>query len=190
MFDRRIKSRTVFNILSLFLILFSLFSCSKDDNREIPVTERELPDMILINADYTFGQPDKKPLLLHADSITIYPVGQRMEIQKVSFTQKSSNENSDLIELSGKCDYAVSTDNVNIQMTGNVNLYKYTDDVEITCEELIWDDNNQEIKADGNVTVKYKNGTSITGTGFKALLNENVYEFKTIYEGKYTGEEE
>ena len=60
----------------------------------------------------------------------------------------------------------------------------------LSISALIWDDNNQEIKADGNVTVKYKNGTSITGTGFKALLNENVYEFKTIYEGKYTGEEE
>ncbi len=176
----------------LFVILATLIfsSCSKIDKNNIPVTEKEFPDIIMDQADYTFGQPNKKPLLLHAQNIVMYTTQKRMEITDVAFKQKSNFQNEmDDIELIGSCDYAISRDNVTITMSGNVYIYKYSDNVEIFSDNLIWDDDNQEIRATGKVTVNYKNGTSITGTGFKALLDENVYEFLSIERGNFNNEE-
>lgn len=140
-----------------------------------------MPDLILREATYTFGQPDRNPLTLNAEEISIWQ-DTRTAMKKVVFNQND--------ELTGTCDEATSSDNKRVNLKGNVKLSKVTDNVKIECDSLNWDDDTQTISSDGLVSLVYKDGTEITAEGFSALLEENKYEFKKIVEGRYTADEE
>ena len=161
-------------------------SCRKASD-EIPVTEKELPDMILENARYTFGQPGRKPVIMQADKITVMKENLKTELENVTFSQMS--EDGDYIEMSGSCDKAVSINNRHATLTGNVKLHKITDQIEIECNELDWDDEHGILKSPGWVRVQYQNGTDMTAKGFTAKLNENVYTFEKLENGIYRSDE-
>lgn len=140
--------------------------------------------MIMHKATYIFGEKDKRPLIMDADTITVYSgkMG-RTILEKAFFVQEDEG-------LKGQCDSAeVNKDNTIAQLQGNVKLSKSTDDFEIECELLTWDDEEQTISSDGEVLVKYGNGTQLQAIGFLAKLNDNVYEFGQIVEGRYTDED-
>ncbi len=105
----------------------------------------------------------------------------RTELENINFYQDD--------EMTGSCDTAVVTDNNNnAQLTGNIKLYKKTDNFTIMCDSLTWDNKNQIISTQGIVDVKYEDGTTIKAKGFTAQLDDNIYEFNQIMEGSYESE--
>lgn len=155
---------------------------------EIPEAERDLPDMIMKQAVYTFGKPDRKPLILEAEEISIWQKDTKTVIKNISFHQ--NKKNSEEVELTGSCESGLSLNNSKVTLKGNVKLYKNTDNVKIECDELDWDDESQTIRTEGIVYMTYQDGTELKARGFKALLDENVYEFEEIISGRYTPDEQ
>lgn len=143
----------------------------------------DYPDMVLTGANYTFKQEDNDPLVLNADKITIWD-GNRTNLEGVKFSQKKDGET----ELWGTCDTAQAEDNSKIMLSGNVQLFKKTDNISIVCSDLEWDDDVRRLHSDGVVAINYQDGTSITGKGFNAQLDSNEYSFERIIEGHYTDE--
>ncbi len=170
---------------SVFLILFAV-SCSRA-GFEKAVTDEDLPDMILTDASYTLGKPDRTPLRMQAGKIIIYNERNRTVLETPVFTQNAKD--SDEVELEGSCLRAESFDNEKVTLEGNVRIVKKSDNVVIECDNLIWDDKTSSLSTDGIVSLSYKDGTKMTARGFKALLDSNTYEFDVILEGRYSDEQ-
>ena len=174
--------------LSVFLFVFLLFSCSSEETQlSTPKLTEEVPDMILYNALYTLGKPDRSPLTMRSELITIYEDEALTTLQEPSFTQK--NFNTGEIEIEGSCGYAESRNDQNVTLSKGVKLTKKSDNVTIECNELIWDDQNRSLYTDSTVHLTYEDGSEITVNGFTAYLDDNIYEFKKIIEGRFVFED-
>ncbi len=183
------NKKTVRAVMCVFFSLFLMLcaaSCSRA-GLEKAVTDGELPDMIMTDASYTLGKPDRTPLRMQAGTITIYSERNRTVLETPVFTQKAKD--SDEIELEGSCDRAESFDNERVTLEGNVKVLKKSDNVTIECDNLIWDDKTSSLTTDGLVSLSYKDGTKMTARGFKALLDSNTYEFDVILEGRFSDEQ-
>lgn len=172
-----------FVILGL-LILVCFVSCKKPTITRTGAYDIELPDMVMHQATYLFGEMDKKPLVMNAETITVYSGRNgRTLLEKTSFIQEDEG-------LEGSCDNAsVNSSNTIATLEGNVKLKKKTDDFEIECDILIWNDEEQTITSDSEVMVKYGDGTELQAIGFLAKLDDNIYEFGKIIEGRFTDED-
>jgi len=172
-------------VAALLLLTFS--SCSKADV-PAPAYEGDLPDMIMTNASYTLGKPDRTPLTMNARQITVYNGNSRTILENPSFSQKAKD--SDMIELRGSCDYAQSTDNSSVSLSGNIRIFKNTDNVTIECDTLLWDDEQRMMSTPGIVRLSYPDGTYITARGLTASLDSNLYEFEEIIQGRFEIDQE
>ncbi len=137
----------------------------------------------MTQATYSFGEKGRTPVVMKAEKITIFSKKtDRTELEKITFNQDD--------EMTGSCDSAVVTEKNNrAELSGNIRLYKKTDNYIIMCENLVWDNKSQIISTEGIVDVEYEDGTKIKAKGFTAQLNENIYEFGEIVEGSYESEE-
>jgi len=181
--------------ISVFLIvcfsIICLTSCSRKVSTSIPIGEDELPDMIMHEATYVFGDAGRRPLIMDADVITVYSgKNGRTLLENLTFVQEEeSEEGVSHVEMEGSCDSAyINSDNSVAKMTGNVRLTKKTDNFTIECDSLEWDDDKQIINTESNVYVKYEDGTELKAIGFSAQLEDNIYEFGQIIEGRYKDE--
>lgn len=181
----------LFCLLLVLVTLFSFVSCKKIQRNEIPSGEQELPDMILNNATYIFGEKARRPLVMEAQTITIFTGSNgRTLLEKATFVQEEKDTNGQTYtELEGRCDSAsINEKNTIAKLEGNVRLVKKSDNFEIQCERLEWNDESQIISTDSDVRVVYGDGTELKAIGFSAQLNDNIYEFGEIIEGRYVNE--
>lgn len=184
------KKRNIVLILVLFLVLTWLVSCKKNQGY-IPLGEQELPDMVMHNATYTFGEKNRRPLTMKAQTITIFSgENGRTILENTTFTQEETGTDGEkYTELSGTCDKAtVNSANSEAKLSGNVRLEKKSDKFVIFCDNLSWNDDNQVISTDSEVYVSYDDGTTLKAVGFSAMLDDNSYEFGRIIEGRFTSE--
>jgi len=176
------------------LILFSFFTligCKRTISGQIPEGEQELPDMIMHEATYIFGEKNIRPLVMKAETITIFSGDDgRTILKNASFIQEEKDDEGKLYtEMYGSCEDAlINSDNTIAKMSGNVKLVKKTDNFSIECHDLEWNDKKQTIKTDSEVKVVYEDGTELKAIGFSAQLDDNIYEFGKIIEGRYSDE--
>ncbi len=159
------------------LCLASLVSCKKVSG-SIPIGEQELPDMVLNDARYILGQEGEDALVMKAGTITIYKTERGTTLEKVSFSRGNS--------LSGSCRKAViASDNKHATLSGDVTIHQSDDnnDTTIIAQEIVWDDEENSVLCEGEVTVIYGDGTTIRAEHFYAAFDENLYEFGRIIEG-------
>ena len=105
------------------------------------------------------------------------------QIDDLSFI--SYDENGETA-VEGRADRAlVDTDTKRMELEGDVVIHAASGDMMITSDALVFDSENDEITADGNVSVSSEDG-SFRGTGFRGDLREEAYAFATIDEGVFT----
>lgn len=168
-----------------------MVSCGRKTSVSIPVGEDELPDMIMHEATYVFGDAGRRPLIMGAELITVYSGDNgRTLLENLTFTQEDTDEDGETyVEMEGSCDSAyINSENSIAKMSGNVRLTKKTDNFTIECESLEWDDDKQIINTESFVHVVYEDGTELKAIGFSAQLDDNIYEFGRIIEGRYKDE--
>lgn len=172
--------KTLFATLFLIGLLLTTSSCRKAETQVIKA-EGVLPDMVLEKATYVFGRPDNSPLIISADRITVYNSSSEVSFEGLSFSQEDG-------KLSGTCDSGKSFDEKRIYLTGSVEILNSEKDVRISASEVIWDDTDKSITSDGVVSVVFEGKNTITAEGFSANINENIYEFERITEGRFDSE--
>lgn len=168
--------------ITCLILVFSLASCVKSAQTDNRANTENLPDMVMTNATYIFGEKGRSPVVMNAKKITIYNrETDKTELENINFHQED--------EMTGSCERAVVTDNNNnARLSGNISLYKKTDNFTIMCDSLTWDNRKQVISTEGIVDVEYQDGTIIRAKGFTAKLDDNIYEFKEIIKGSYDSE--
>lgn len=174
------RRKALLAILILLGILLTASSCRKADDIQIR-SEGILPDMVMEKATYVFGRPDNTPLIITADRITVYSSSSEVFFENLSFTQENG-------KLSGSCDSGSSLDEEKIILSGSVEIYNSEDDIKISAEEVLWDDESKIVTSEGVVKVVFEGKNSIVAKGFSANMDENLYEFDIITEGRLDGE--
>lgn len=168
---------------ALLLILISLLiSCtfsSKEENE--PREKTAYPDLVLENAEYLLGQSNERPIVVRGERITFYSKDNRAELERFSFSQEDEEGN---IILQGSADEGlINTKSKTMDLKGNVFLEKPGEGMEIHAENLFFDSESEEAKADGKVVVKSKDG-EFSGTDFYGDLRNMVYSFSEMEDGK------
>ncbi|MBO8435951.1 MAG: LPS export ABC transporter periplasmic protein LptC [Spirochaetes bacterium] len=169
-------------LLLIALSLLLITSCSFRSGDEESHEKAVLPDIILENADYTLGQRDENPIYINSTRMTFFSHDHKAIVENISFT--SYNDDGS-IAVEGSAGHGeIDTDSRTMNLSGGVSLKASSGDMMIEAESLIFDSENGEIEADGNVRVSSEDGV-FAGTGFRGDLLEEVYAFRTITEGVF-----
>jgi len=169
--------------LLLIIILFTSLSCRSKEIAEenIDIGEIEHPDIIFEDVNYTIGEEGIFPIYIEAKSIKIYQEKKLTVLEEISFIQKDENEN---IVMTGSCDEAkIENETYNANLNGKVILNRPIDELTIKSENLDFDYQNQVIKTDKDVILKYNEGNEIDGTGLTCDFLNSIYEFDRINKG-------
>ena len=167
--------RLAFVTTIIILACLMLASCTAGKTTATEIGE--LPDMIMENARYTIASGSETPLVIDAARITIYSGNNaRTLLEELKFTGEPS--------ISGHCNSASVTDGETVvTLSGNVLFSSTEDEMEISCDGLTWNRNTGTLVTDGEVSVKYGDGTTIRAIGLTATPDKDVYEFAEILEG-------
>lgn len=162
----------------LSVVLFFPVSCSKATTESTPLGEQELADMILEEAQYTLGRPNEAALIMKADKIEIYKSEKGTTLENVQFWQDTEDG------FTGSCESAkIDEDNNHAQLSGNVEINRESDGLQIYAESIEWDNEEMTLQTTKTVKVIYGDGTEIEAQGFYAELDENLFEFGNIIRG-------
>ena len=111
-------------------------------------------------------------------------VEQRLREGKKLVLRKAEYDEEGNIILQGSADEGlINTKSKTMDLKGNVFLEKPGEGMEIHAENLFFDSESEEAKADGKVVVKSKDG-EFSGTDFYGDLRNMVYSFSEMEDGK------
>lgn len=176
---------TIGLVAATTLLFATLTSCSRNPDgdvvggtEEIPIGERELPDMVLSEAKYTMGRPGESALVLQARTMTVYKDSKGTVLEDVVFRQEGEGG------LEGSCESAtIDEKGEKATLSGNVRIKSANEDLTIEAQDVEWDNGAMTIKADGEVSIEYGDGTKVLAEGFSAVLDEDDFEFGRIIRG-------
>ena len=169
-------------ILLAAAMILILSSCSFRSGDEEEHEKAVLPDIILEGATYTLGQSGERPVYIESSRMTLYSKDNRAVVENISFISYDEDGNPSLEGSAGHGD--IDTETKKMNLSGDVTLRAADGDMMIEAENLIFDSENEEIEADGEVRVSSEDGT-FAGTGFRGDLREEAYSFRTITEGVF-----
>ncbi len=167
----------------VIILLIALFtSCSFVSEDEGEHEKAELPDIILENSTYTLGQSGERPVYIESTRMTLYSKDNLAVVEDISFISYDEEGNPSVEGSAGHAE--IDTDSKKMKLSGSVRLRATDGDMMIEAESLTFDSENDEIEADGDVSVSSEDG-SFRGTGFRGDLREEMYSFQTIEEGVF-----
>ncbi len=167
-------------LIYLAAIILLLSSCSFRSGEEEEHEKAVLPDIILENSTYTLGQSGERPIYIESSRMTLYSYDNQAIVENISFISYDEDGNPSIEGSAGHGE--IETDTKRMKLTGSVRLRASDGDMMIEADNLMFDSENEEVQADGNVRVSSEDGT-FSGTGFKGDLREETYSFETIQEG-------
>ena len=169
-------------IISLLLAMLLLASCSFRSGDDEVHEKAYLPDIILENAKYTLGQGGERPVYIESSRMTFYSHDHKAVVEDISFI--SYDEDGEP-SVEGSADHGeIDTETKRMDLSGNVRLRASDGGMMIEADSLMFDSENEEIEADGDVHVSSDDGM-FAGTGFRGDLREEAYAFRTITEGVF-----
>lgn len=164
-------------LLAIILLLPSCSFISEDDGMHEKAIH---PDIIMENSTYTLGQSGQNPVYINSSRITLYSKDDLAIVENMSFRSYDDEGN---IAIEGEAGHGeINTATKVLKLSEGVSLKASNGDMMIEADNLIFDSENEEIQADGNVRVSSEDGV-FTGTGFKGDLREEAYSFAAITEG-------
>ncbi len=164
------------------LIPFLLVSCIFNEEDGTPRAEKLAhPDIVLEKAEYMLAQGNGNPIMLSGERIVFYSSDHRAELESFSFYQTGDDGE---IRIEGQADRGtVNTENETIRLEGNVMLKEISENLEIHADQAFIDSRNQEITAQGPVSVR-SGGGNFRGTGFSGDMKTKRYSFSSIEQGE------
>ncbi|MDC7237502.1 MAG: LPS export ABC transporter periplasmic protein LptC [Sphaerochaetaceae bacterium] len=167
-------------VLSIFIILLS--SCSFLDEDEESKAAIEHPDIILEDVDYIISRDINGTINLVSNKIEIYNKRNLTIAENASF---SVIDKEGKIQVEGSCDnIEIDNETYNTILSGNVKFSIIDPILNITCDNLSWDNDNRVISTtDKTVTVDSDIGLLI-GSGLSLNLDTRYFEFKELIKGE------
>lgn len=162
------------------LLIILLCSCSFVEEEDGEHAKADLPDIVLEDTSYTLGQNGENPVYIASERMELWSSDNRAETGRITFYQLDDDGD---IALRGRADRAeIDTDTKVLMLSGNVLFLSSDGNMRIEADDLVFDSGNEELTAEGTVSVSSEDGT-FTGEGFSADLVSSTYTFKSITKG-------
>jgi LPS export ABC transporter protein LptC len=162
---------------SLFSFFFFLFSCTFDYGEQ-ESTERELPDLIMVNVEYVRVRSADPQARFSAERAERYEKQGIMKIQNFSFEQYG--EHGEEVNACGTAVFAtVDIDSGDIYMEDGVRIEVESEDIIIETTQLEWLDESRILSTgeDVEVHILRENGTHFSGIGLHVDVRRREWEF-------------
>ena len=173
----------------LFLILL-LASCSFDYGSQ-DEGDKSQPDIVMENVDYVRVRSADPQARLQAERAERYEERRIMELRNISFEQFGDHGNE--VNASGRAGSAsFEIDSGDIRMDDGVRIEVESEDIILETKQLDWKDNARILSGGSEelVNVFQENGTTFTGTGFRADARRRTWEFSGSVNGTYIQDDE
>ncbi len=167
-----VRSAAVLALLHLLIL-----SCSFDYQQVESAGETDRPDYILDRTTYTVARSYSDTIAFTAEQVRFYEKTSSVTLEGVNFSQSSAS--GELLTRGSSDSCQIDTDTNDTRLIGNIQIVSETEQTIVIAQELFWrHDQDLLTSPDGlPVTVQYSDGSSLSGTGFRADLSLRSIEF-------------
>jgi len=183
------KINPVHGILCILFFLITL-SCSFDYG-ESDSSERELPDLVMVNVEYIRVRSADPIARVQAERVERYEKQGVMKLENFIFEQYG-DKGHEINTQGGAGNASVDVNSGDIVMTNGVRLEVESEDIIIQTNQLEWKDETHILSTgeEDDVDIYRENGTYFTGTGLTANARTRSFEFLGGVGGTYIQEED
>jgi len=181
--------RPMYGAVCILIFLITL-SCTFDYG-ETESSERELPDLIMINVEYIRVRSSDPIARVYAERAERYEKKGVMKLENFTFEQYGEKGHEvNTVGSAGKA--SVDINSGDIQMTNGVRLEVESEDIIIETNQLDWKDETRTLSTgtEDEVNIYRENGTHFTGIGLTADTRRRTFEFLSDVSGSYIQEED
>ena len=183
------KIHPVHGIICILFFLITL-SCTFDYG-ELEPSERELPDLVMVNVEYIRVRSADPIAKVQAERAERYEKQGVMKLENFTFEQYG-DKGHEVNTQGGAGNASVDINSGDITMTNGVRLEVESEDIVIETSQLDWKDETHILStgAEDEVDIYRENGTHFTGTGLTANARSRSFEFSGGVGGSYIQEDD
>ncbi|WP_461246675.1 LPS export ABC transporter periplasmic protein LptC [Treponema sp. R6D11] len=183
------KINPVHGTLCILFFLITL-SCTFDYG-ELEPTERELPDLVMLNVEYIRVRSADPIAKVQAERAERYEKQGVMKLENFTFEQYG-DKGHEVNTQGGAGNASVDINSGDITMMNGVRLEVESEDIIIETNQLEWKDETHILSTgeEDEVDVYRENGTHFTGTGLTANARSRSFEFSGDVGGSYVQEDD
>jgi LPS export ABC transporter protein LptC len=183
------KINPVHGIICILFFLITL-SCTFDYG-ETDSSERELPDLVMINVEYIRVKSADPIARVQAERAERYEKQGVMKLENFTFEQYG-DRGHEVNTQGGAGNASVDINSGDITMTNGVRLEVESEDIVIKTNQLEWKDETHILSTgdEDEVDIYRENGTHFTGTGLTANARTRSFEFLNGVGGTFIQEED
>jgi len=183
------KINPVHGIICILFFLVTL-SCTFDYGESEP-SERELPDLIMVNVEYIRVRSADPIARVQAERAERYEKQGVMKLENFTFEQYG-DKGHEVNTQGGAGNASVDINSGDITMTNGVRLEVESEDIVIETNQLDWKDETHILSTgeEDEVDIYRENGTHFVGTGLTANARSRFFEFLGGVGGSYIQEDD
>jgi len=183
------KINPVHGILCILFFLITL-SCTFDYG-ELEPSERELPDLVMVNVEYIRVRSADPIARVQAERAERYEKQGVMKLENFTFEQYGDKGN-EVNTQGGAGNASVDINSGDITMTNGVRIEVESEDIVIETSQLDWKDETHILStgAEDDVDIYRENGTHFTATGLTANARSRSFEFAGGVGGTFVQDDE
>jgi len=170
------KIHPVHGIICILFFLITL-SCTFDYG-ETDSSERELPDLVMVNVEYIRVRSADPIARVQAERAERYEKQGVMKLENFTFEQYG-DRGHEVNTQGGAGNASVDINSGDITMTNGVRLEVESEDIIIETNQLEWKDETHILstREEDEVDIYRENGTHFTGIGLTANARTRSFEF-------------
>jgi LPS export ABC transporter protein LptC len=170
---------------TICVLFFLLTSCTFDYG-ESSSSEREQPDLVMVNVDYIRVRSADPKARFQAERAERYEKQGVMKLENFIFKQFGDKGN-DVNATGGAGNASVDINSGDIFMTNGVRLEVESEDIIIETNKLEWRDEPHILSSgtEDEVHIFRENGTHFSGIGLSADTRRHSFEFSGNVSGFY-----
>jgi LPS export ABC transporter protein LptC len=183
------KINPIHGIICILFFLITL-SCTFDYG-ESDSSERELPDLVMLNVEYIRVRSADPIARVQAERAERYEKQGVMKLENFTFEQYG-DKGHEVNTQGGAGNASVDINSGDITMTNGVKLEVESEDIVIETSQLEWKDETHILSTgeEDEVDIYRENGTHFTGIGLTANARTRFFEFLNGVGGTYIQEED
>jgi len=172
------------------LIFLITLSCTFDYG-ETESSERELPDLVMINVEYIRVRSADPIARVFAERAERYEKKGVMKLENFTFEQYGDKGN-EVNTMGNAGNASVDINSGDIKMSNGVRLEVESEDIVIETNQIEWRDESHILSTgtEDEVNIYRENGTHFTGTGLTADARRRTFEFLSDVSGSYIQEDD
>jgi len=185
------KKRIALEYGAICILIFLITLSCTFDYGETESSERDQPDLVMINVEYIRVRSADPIARVYAERAERYEKKGVMKLENFTFEQYG--EKGSEVNTTGSAGNAsVDINSGDISMSNGVRLEVESEDIIIETDYLDWKDEEHILSTgvEDEVNIYRENGTHFIGTGLTADARKRSFEFSGDVSGSYIQEDD